>query len=353
MDGPAATFADFATIIAAVQVRRSWCPAMLARTARAAWVRLARTCGILLPMWTQQKTRHDSSSLWPRTNPSDSRAHDQDDRTLHVVYAADATYLPYCLLSAHSISSGLGADRVQFSLLTPDAGFAQSMLAGGAGVEFTVLEPEFEWALGHTSAAEVRHVSQATFLRLQIAELLPSDISRFLYLDCDVLCLDPPRLLELLRFDLAGAPLAAAIDQFTPTAGSRGGLPGLAEHPTLTENSPNFNAGVLLVDRAEWLRVRVRERVETYLRTYNDRLRFHDQDGLNFALAGELAELPPAFNYVLDRDEATRLPQGTDVCLVHSTGPVKHWSPEYPDGLVKDRTNMEVAALQAVGAWHV
>jgi lipopolysaccharide biosynthesis glycosyltransferase len=145
--------------------------------------------------------------------------------------------------------------------------------------------------------------SRAVFRRLFLDELLPARFERIVSVDSDMLIVRPG-LKRLESFDLSGRPLAAAYDmifymdfkgdalarRFQRTRRSLG----------LALETPYFNAGLMAIDRAEWRRLALAERVARALRDAPERFPFNEQDALNATLQGDFAPLSPRFNFMGD-----------------------------------------------------
>ena len=59
-----------------------------------------------------------------------------------------------------------------------------------------------------SKAEGLNHISKATYYRLLIADILPKEIDRVLYLDCDIIVNDS--LEELWGIDMTGKAIAAS-----------------------------------------------------------------------------------------------------------------------------------------------
>lgn len=123
------------------------------------------------------------------------------------------------------------------------------------------------------------HVSLATYLRLFIPTLLPSSVSKILYLDGDIICAES--LAEFYSTDLQGFSMAAAHDERTEDDESFSRL-----------NYPKENgyaaAGVLLINVDWWRRNNVQEKTLEYVGKHKDLCKWHDQDALNKILNGTI-----------------------------------------------------------------
>ena len=116
---------------------------------------------------------------------------------------------------------------------------------------------------------------------------------RFLYLDSDTLTAQRPDLPSQLTDGIA---VAGAVDAVIPTHGDLARLRGDLNAPWLfTENSQEayVNAGVLLVDVAEWERQGVGDACMELISAFPQ---LSDQDALNLVLAGKKDILAPRVN---------------------------------------------------------
>jgi len=178
---------------------------------------------------------------------------------------------------------------------------------------------------------EWRHLSRAAFGRLAAPALLEAE--RFVYLDADLIVNDD--LSYLFEFNLAGNPVAAARSVAIPTVSSPGGVKKW-KRIGLAPNTPYFNSGVLVIDRAAWQSAELTQRVLDYVRAYRDATRFADQEGMNAVLAGQFARLPLRWNQqhllrtglhlgylVLPQAEVTEAERAP--AIVHFTGVEKPW----------------------------
>lgn len=135
------------------------------------------------------------------------------------------------------------------------------------------------------------HVSPATYSRLLIPDLLPSAITKTIYLDSDIVVLGDVG--ELWGLDMAGAPLLAAQDEGL-VLGSAGGV--AVRELGLPPEAKYLNAGVMVMDLTQWRREEIHRRVMAYLRQYRDRVQFWDQDGINAILATRWREIGREWN---------------------------------------------------------
>jgi lipopolysaccharide biosynthesis glycosyltransferase len=145
--------------------------------------------------------------------------------------------------------------------------------------------------------------SRAVFRRLFFDEILPAHFERIVSIDSDMLIVRPG-LAKLGSFDLGGSPLAAAYDMIFLMDFKRDALARRFQTYRrslgLDLETPYFNAGLMAIDRAEWRRRALTERVVRALRETPARFPFMEQDVLNATLSGDFAPLSPRFNFMGD-----------------------------------------------------
>jgi lipopolysaccharide biosynthesis glycosyltransferase len=190
--------------------------------------------------------------------------------------------------------------------------------------------------------------SWATYYRLAVPQIV--DVERFLYVDADTLCgLDVSSLNMIdMGNSPAGlvpeAPLASAADRF------------VAMQLGNSTMEPYFNAGVILVNVAEWRRQQVTERAMEYIATHHPP--FHDQSALNHVLHQKALALDAKFNCIANMRKnwpALRKSYGQTGVLVHFLDYPKPWDffgellhPQY--GLWREV--LDKTAMKGFHSWH-
>lgn len=133
------------------------------------------------------------------------------------------------------------------------------------------------------------HISVATYYRLFIASLLPKDIDKALYLDCDIVVRGT--LDELFETVIDGYSLGAVF-QDDPLL-LRGDE---FERLGLSNKVGYFNAGVLLINLKYWRENNVEKQLLDFISNHTADIRFHDQDTLNAVLASSTYTLDCKWN---------------------------------------------------------
>ena len=153
------------------------------------------------------------------------------------------------------------------------------------------------------------HLNLVTYLRLFMPALLPPEQERVIFLDADLLI--QRDLSQLWHTPLAGAPLGAIHDYFTPYLNTREAI-GRASicdrHPDKCLPVPNyrelglsgkagyFNAGVMLIDLAQWRAMKVFDQAVEIVRRHVEHVRYCDQYALNILFSGKWKALDPRWN---------------------------------------------------------
>jgi lipopolysaccharide biosynthesis glycosyltransferase len=137
----------------------------------------------------------------------------------------------------------------------------------------------------------LRYISRSTLWLLLVDDLLPDDVERVLAVDGDILVREDPS--PLLALDLGGNPIAAVRDAEMTQVGR---AVAIWRPLGVAPDSPYFNAGVILIDRAAWREEQVGRRALAILRDHPGELLYNEQDALNVAVAGRWTELPWRWN---------------------------------------------------------
>jgi lipopolysaccharide biosynthesis glycosyltransferase len=132
-----------------------------------------------------------------------------------------------------------------------------------------------------------KDITQTTYYRLWLAELLPSTIEKVLYLDGDVIVRHS--LLPLWNTDLENNAIAVVPDCFDGSMEhyQRLGYPSELGY---------FNAGVLLINLNYWRRHKVINSFVEYIQFHKEDIRCQDQDVLNVIFKDSKVILPIKYN---------------------------------------------------------
>lgn len=129
--------------------------------------------------------------------------------------------------------------------------------------------------------------SLSQFARLFVSSVLPKDLDRVLYLDCDII-IDKP-ISELWNMDMQGKIVAALLDAFAQWYRKNLGL---------EDNDIMFNSGVMLIDLKRWKEECIEDKIMRLIKKCNGLIPQGDQGVLNAILSHETVILNPRFNSV-------------------------------------------------------
>jgi len=246
------------------------------------------------------------------------------DETIRVAFGVDAAYVPHVGATIASLAAASPRAPLHFIILcsgiTADDRRRVGLCAPRAGFDWIDIDDP---AL--LSLKTVAHFSAAASYRLALPKVVPPEVRRLLYLDCDMVAVRD--IAELWRTDLAGRAAAAVSDPGVDGAdfAARWGLP--AGRPAY------FNSGVVLLDLAVIRAEGLFDRAQEFLVANQGDLKFPDQDALNYALWQRWLELDPIWN--MQRTMAivgmSTGPSGAGVHrqpgIIHFTTEHKPWLP--------------------------
>lgn len=162
-----------------------------------------------------------------------------------------------------------------------------------------------------------KRLTNIVYARLVIDRILPDQIERVLYLDCDMLIKAP--LETLFERDLNGHPIAAAPEPFAVRI--TGGRDLIRNRDIFDPADPYFNAGLILIDLRQWREADILGRLEAALADGTMARIYYDQDFLNLVFKNQWLVLERAWNVI----DARHAHEPLDCRILHYTGERKPW----------------------------
>jgi lipopolysaccharide biosynthesis glycosyltransferase len=204
-----------------------------------------------------------------------------------IVFGCDRSYVDHLVVTITSIYCNLPHPRdLRIWVLNEGISSAEQKRIAASLSSFGSINIRFESIDGSALAKAPisNHVSRATYYRLLIPEIIPREVSRVLYLDCDIIAEHDIR--EIFAADIRGRSIGAVSN------------PGFHRWDDLQmdRNAGYFNAGVMLIDMDKWRQNDVSGAALELIRTIPGKLLNWDQDALNIALQGAWAPLEPHWN---------------------------------------------------------
>lgn len=175
-----------------------------------------------------------------------------------------------------------------------------------------------------------RHITVAAYYRILISDLIPEDIDKVLYLDCDLIIREDIK--KLWDVEIDNYCVAAAVDCASESRKIELNIP---------EEFKYFNSGVLLINLKLWRSKGILGKTLDFVKNNGNKLLYHDQDALNAILYDSWLELHPRWNltnfaFHYDDNEFRKVWDGTmfskvkqaleNPCIVHFTVWSKPWN---------------------------
>ena len=167
----------------------------------------------------------------------------------------------------------------------------------------------------------LRHISKETFFRLYAPFILPKEVDRVLYLDCDIII--NGSIKELFEMPLDGNILAAA-ENIDPNPELYKRINARLGRPI---ESTYFNAGVLLIDLKAYRDFTTEEEINSFINENKNILLYQDQDVLNKMFDGKIKKLDKTYNYQISHVRSENLE--FDKKIIHYLSTPKPWSDMY------------------------
>lgn len=175
--------------------------------------------------------------------------------------------------------------------------------------------PDFDVIVGRLPRHE--RWPSIVYARLMFDRFLPQEVSRLIYLDCDVYVRDAVE--DLYDIDMQGFPIAAVRD----TLGSfiAGGRDLKKKRDIFDLADPYFNSGVLLIDMDGWRRTDIPQKIEQLIDNGVMARLHYDQDLLNLLFRNNWLHLPSRWNVI----SARKAHESHDPAILHYTSKQKPW----------------------------
>ena len=203
-----------------------------------------------------------------------------DTKRMNVLYSSDDNYAQHMGVSIYSLlRHNAEFENIRLYVIDNDISpenrdKLREMVSRFSNAEIMFL-PFLEWK------EKLRlnmswDISISSYARLFVGEMLPETVDRVLYADCDMIVCEPLR--ELWNTPLDGKVLAAVQDSISADTKAAVGLQAGMRY---------FNAGLLLIDLAEWRARKMGERCMSFIDGHGGNVVHHDQGVLNGVLMGD------------------------------------------------------------------
>lgn len=252
--------------------------------------------------------------------------------TIQLLVSLDQNYLPQLEVLLTSIQWNNPGEH--FALYLLHSGIPASALEPVArhceqsGTEFHPIQVEDALFEG---APIMKQYPKEMYYRLLAGRLLPPQLDKVLYLDPDILVINPLR--PLWEKDLGGQLFAAAAHI------GRAELASNVNRLRLGTKAPYFNSGVLLINLEACREAITEEQLFRYVEEHKKEMVLPDQDVLNALYGDRILPLDDVvWNYDARHYNAYHLASGglhdtkwvmQNTVILHFCGKAKPWKPGY------------------------
>lgn len=211
---------------------------------------------------------------------------------INILVATDDNYAPYCTVMLTSLLENNKNESINIHLMT--AGLSEKNECKIRDItERRYNQKLFIQRLEESDFKDfpIRagdHVTLATYFRLICADILPIDIDKILYLDCDIIVRDSIR--ELWNYDIHEFGLAATLDP-SWTQGNK------YERLGIDPDDGYFCSGVMLINLEYWREIDIKNLSIKILGKMKDKLLLHDQDIVNVIFAKKWKKISYIWDY--------------------------------------------------------
>ena len=216
------------------------------------------------------------------------------EKEIPIFFSTDDNYIPFLDVAISSLIEN-ASKEYNYRIVVLNTGLQQENIdkvlkneRPGFVIEFTDISKSVENIKSRFK--NIYHFSVVTYYRLFIASLFPQ-YDKILYLDCDLVVLGD--ISKLYHTDLGDCILGAAPEQFVQNTDEF----RLYAEKALGLNPDDYvNAGVLLINLAEFRKEEIEQRFVQLITEYDFDLLDPDQAYLNYLCRDKIHVLPNGWN---------------------------------------------------------
>lgn len=245
---------------------------------------------------------------------------------MNIICATDNNFVQHCCVMLASVL--VNNSNVEVYLLTEGLTdenqeiIRQEIISKSGQFHYILVDSSVIEKFPMPNSKNLKHISTATYYRLLIPDLLPNNVHKVIYMDCDIVV--RKSMAELWNTDISEYAIGAVHQVLDEIKNAR-----RLGYPL---NYGYFNAGVLLINVEYWRKNNIQNKLVNYLINNYETIIYHDQDALNANLYDKSLLLPCKWNmlnYFFLKEVFTTVGK--------SDGNVIADYSEYKEMLVKDR----------------
>ena len=250
-------------------------------------------------------------------------------KNMNILCATDEKYAPYCGVMLTSFLENHKSFHTEVHIIVKSRLKAEKKLKRlekRYDVEVNIIEFPF---IDVVSTIDICHeyLTVETLYRLFVTDILPKELDRVLYLDCDIIV--DSDVSELFSMDLDGISALVAVDTPWHT---------MVSHPKrlgYPEEKGYFNAGVMMINLEYWREHNISSQCYAFLKKNFRNLSLFDQDVLNVILLYSKKYVSLTYNfqhtavlkeyYDLYDEETKAVVSSQKPKIIHYTTRMKPW----------------------------
>ena len=210
---------------------------------------------------------------------------------IHIACNIDSNYVRHCAVTLVSLFENNKKEQFMVHVIADNLQESLQKTLENLCAQYqnhiAFYPPSLELLKGFEIKKFSKRISMATYYRCLLSDILPRDIERVLYLDCDIVVLGNIRPFYDIALDDIGA---AAVED---TGCKEAHRYDILQYPM---EYSYFNAGVLLINLEYWRTHNVPKACADYFHKYPERILFNDQDLLNSLLYQHKTFVPLKWN---------------------------------------------------------
>lgn len=210
------------------------------------------------------------------------------NKTLHFAFGVNDGYLPYIIVTIKSILENNKDEKCHFHILTD--GISEKNKAQLAKETHQYSNSKVDYHIVDTSRLDgIKSTwSIYSWLRIFLPDILLG-VDRVLYLDADIIIND--NLSSLFNADMTDKSIAAVLDiqNYNDSTFIRCGYPKEYRY---------ICAGVLMMNLNYWRQNKITEKIIDWSRKNNDKIKFPDQDAINYICKDSKIILPLRYGII-------------------------------------------------------
>lgn len=220
--------------------------------------------------------------------------HNHNQVPIHILCATDENYAAYCGVMLTSLLRSNPHNHIHVHILTEGLSKEETQ-------RFDKLSKKYDCTIDiHTVSPEqlkgipekIGKWPRSTCFRLLAPDLLPDDVTRVIYLDCDIIV--DTDLMPLWNYDLSGMAIGAVTEEEGNNSVLINGIKELFNNGDLPQKY--FNAGVMVMDLKQIRASRLHHKAIQLIKEHQENLLYPDQDALNIALCNNWKPIPLKWN---------------------------------------------------------